>query len=102
MSMDASLLINAIVAGLLLGGFYAAVTVGVSISFGMLDIVNIAHSAFLMLGSYAAFARPGGSGTDPILASLLMLPVFFGLGAVVYRIYHLAFERRGQESLRGL
>jgi len=37
------LLLNAVTAGLLLGGFYAAVTVGVSISFGILDIVNIAH-----------------------------------------------------------
>ena len=43
MDISWDLLINAIVAGLLLGGFYAAVTVGVSISFGMLDIVNIAH-----------------------------------------------------------
>src|ERR1043165_2287258 len=102
MDISFDLLINAIVAGLLLGGFYAAVTVGVSISFGMLDIVNIAHPDFIMLGSYAAYARSGGFGIAPILASLLMLPVFFGLGAVVYRIYHLAFERRGQESLRGL
>ena len=49
------LAVNAIVAGLLLGGFYAAVTVGVTISFGMLDIVNIAHPAFIMLGSFVAY-----------------------------------------------
>ena len=42
------LAVNAIVAGLLLGGFYPAVTVGVTISFG---IANIAHPAFIMLGS---------------------------------------------------
>ena len=44
--MDAStaLVINAIIAGLLLGGFYAAVSLGISISFGMLDVVNIAHA----------------------------------------------------------
>ena len=53
--MSFDLLINAIVAGLLLGGFYAAVTAGVSISFGMLDIVNIAHPAFIILGSYIAY-----------------------------------------------
>ena len=51
------LLLNAIVAGLLLGGFYAAVTVGVTISFGMLDIVNIAHPAFIMLGSFRRLHR---------------------------------------------
>jgi branched-chain amino acid transport system permease protein len=49
-TMDFSLLLNAIIAGLLLGGFYAAVTAGISISFGMLDIVNIAHPAFLIVG----------------------------------------------------
>jgi branched-chain amino acid transport system permease protein len=47
--------VNCVVAGLLLGGFYAAVTVGVTISFGMLDIVNIAHPAFIMLGSFVAY-----------------------------------------------
>ena len=48
------LLANAVIAGILLGGFYAAVTIGVSISFGILDIVNIAHPAFIILGSYIA------------------------------------------------
>jgi branched-chain amino acid transport system permease protein len=102
MLWDPQLLLNAIVAGLLLGGFYAVVTVGVSISFGMLDIVNIAHPAFIMLGSYVAYLLNGALGLDPVLASLVVLPAFFLLGALVYQVYYLAFERRGQESLRGL
>jgi len=102
MLWDPQLLMNAIMSGVLLGGFYAAVTVGVSISFGMLDIVNIAHPAFIMLGSYVAYLLNGSYGLDPILASLIMLPAFFLLGALVYQIYFVAFERRGQESLRGL
>jgi len=100
--MDISLLINAIVAGLLLGGFYAAVTAGISISFGMLDIVNIAHPAFIILGSYIAYFAASSLGADPILVSLLAAPLFYGLGAVIYQIYYVSFERRGQESLRGL
>ena len=102
MLWDPQLLLNAVASGLLLGGFYAAVTVGVSISFGMLDIVNIAHPAFIMLGSYVAFLLNGTFGLDPILSSLITLPAFFLLGALVYQIYYVAFERRGQESLRGL
>jgi branched-chain amino acid transport system permease protein len=102
MLWDPQLLLNAIVSGLLLGGFYAVVTVGVSISFGMLDIVNIAHPAFIMLGSYFAFLLNSTLGLDPILSSLVMVPAFFVLGALVYQIYYVAFERRGQESLRGL
>jgi branched-chain amino acid transport system permease protein len=100
--MEFDLLINAIVAGLLLGGFYAAVTAGVSISFGMLDIVNIAHPAFIILGSYIAYFVNIKFGVDPILVSILALPVFYALGALVYQVYYLSFEKRGQESLRGL
>ncbi len=102
MDISFDLLINAIVAGLLLGGFYAAVTAGVSISFGMLDIVNIAHPGFVILGSYIAYFININYGIDPIVVSVIMLPIFFGLGTLVYQVYYLSFERRGQESLRGL
>jgi branched-chain amino acid transport system permease protein len=90
------------VSGLLLGGFYAAVTIGVSISFGMLDIVNIAHPAFIILGSYIAYIANTTLGLDPILASVIALPGFYLLGAGVYQVYYVAFERRGDEALRGL
>jgi len=100
--MDFDLLINAIIAGLMLGGFYAAVTAGISISFGMLDIVNIAHPAFILLGSYITYIVNITFGIDPIIASILVLPAFYALGALVYQVYYLAFEKRGQESLRGL
>jgi branched-chain amino acid transport system permease protein len=96
------LLANAVIAGILLGGFYAAVTIGVSISFGILDIVNIAHPAFIILGSYIAYIINSSFGIDPIVVSIIALPVFYLLGAGVYQIYYQAFERYGQESLRGL
>ena len=96
------LLINAIVSGILIGGFYAAMASGVSLSFGILDIVNIAHPAFIILGSYAAYTVNHQFGLDPILTSILMLPAFYVLGAGIYQIYYVAFEKRGQESLRGL
>jgi branched-chain amino acid transport system permease protein len=102
MGIPIDLLLNAIVAGLLLGGFYAAVTVGISISFGMLDVVNIAHPAFIILGSYVAYILNATFGVDPILCALVALPAFYLLGAVVYQLYYVAFERRGQEALRGL
>jgi branched-chain amino acid transport system permease protein len=101
-SIPFELLINAIVAGLLLGGFYAAVTAGISISFGILDIVNIAHPAFIILGSYIAYIINIELGVDPILISIVMLPVFYWLGASVYQVYFLSFEARGQQALRGL
>src|SRR6476469_426047 len=102
MDISFDLLMNAIVAGLLLGGFYAAVTAGVSISFGMLDIVNIAHPAFIILGSYIAYIINIELGIDPIVVSIVMLPAFYVLGTFIYQVYYLSFEKRGQESLRGL
>ena len=96
------LLINAIVSGILIGGFYAAVTSGVSLSFGILDIVNIAHPAFIILGSYVAYAANSSLGIDPIIAAIVMMPAFYVLGAGVYQVYYASFEKRGQESLRGL
>ncbi|HEY1980468.1 MAG TPA: branched-chain amino acid ABC transporter permease [Xanthobacteraceae bacterium] len=96
------LLINAIVSGILIGGFYAAVTCGVSISFGILDIVNIAHPAFIILGSYIAYTINASLGLDPILTAILATPLFYVLGAAIYQVYYVSFEKRGQESLRGL
>ena len=102
MEVSWALLANAVIAGLLLGGFYAAMSVGISISFGMLDVVNIAHPAFIILGSYIAYIVNDRFGFDPIVVSVVVSPLFFLLGAALYRVYYYAFERRGQESLRGL
>ena len=102
MEISPALLFNAIIAGLLLGGFYAAVSVGISISFGMLDVVNIAHPGFVILGSYIAYIVNSQYGFDPILIAVALSPLFFLLGMALYRVYYLCFEKRGQESLRGL
>ena len=102
MAISLDLAVNAVVAGLLLGGFYAAVTAGVTISFGMLDIVNIAHPAFIILGSYIVYFCARHFGLDPILAGVLAMPAFFLLGMAVYQIYYVAFERRGEEAIQGL
>jgi branched-chain amino acid transport system permease protein len=102
MSIPMDLLLNAVVAGVLLGGFYAAVTVGISISFGMLDVVNIAHPAFIILGSYIAYIVNATFGLDPIVTAILAMPAFYLLGQAVYQVFYWSFEKRGEEALRGL
>src|SRR5580700_8505858 len=102
MAVSLDLLINAIVAGILLGGFYAAVTVGVTISFGMLDIANIAQPAFILLGSYAAYIFNSTLHLDPILIGFVMTPLFYVFGMGIYRLYYYAFELRGEQSIQGL
>jgi len=96
------LLVEAILAGVLLGGFYAAVSVGLSVAFGLIDVPHIAHPTFLVLGAFGAYLL-GGYGIDPLLAGVLLTPVFFLAGLALYRFYHAVFERRGSDAgLRGL
>jgi branched-chain amino acid transport system permease protein len=102
MPVSLDLLINAIVAGILLGGFYAAVSVGITISFGMLDIANIAQPAFILLGSYIAYILNFYLRADPILIGMVMLPVFYLIGLITYRLYYYSFELRGEQSIQGL
>ncbi|WP_424627763.1 branched-chain amino acid ABC transporter permease [Bradyrhizobium sp. SYSU BS000235] len=93
---------NAIVSGILLGGFYCAVAVGITIAFGMLDIVNIAHPAFIMAGGFIAYYFNTHLGIDPVLACLIAAVPAYAIGRLLYRFYYLAFEKRGEESLQGL
>ncbi len=77
-------------------------SLGISLVFGLLDIANIAQPAFLILGAYATYVVNSSFGLDPIATGILFTPLFYLLGAVVYRVYYAAFERRGDEALRGL
>jgi branched-chain amino acid transport system permease protein len=96
------LLANALVIGILLGGFYAALSIGLSISFGMLDIVNIAHPGFIILGAFICFFFNSTYGIDPILVGVVFAPLFFLLGTLIYRVYYESFEKTGAAALRGL
>lgn len=100
--MSLELLVNALVAGVLLGGFYAAVAVGICIAFGLLDVVNIAHPTFVILGSYMAYFTNSSFGLDPVLSGVLFTPIFFLLGLAVYGIYYHSFEKKGAQALQGL
>lgn len=96
------LFLNALASGVMLGGFYAAVTLGLTLAFGYLNVVNIAHPAFVLLGSYTAYAANTRWGLDPVLAGAVLAPAFFVLGVAVYSVYQASFEAREDESLRGL
>lgn len=102
MNFSWDLLLNAVTSGIMLGGFYAAVAVGITIAFGMLDIVNIAHPAFMVLGAFLAFLSINTLGIDPFLSALGFAAIAFVFGRYFYRAYYHFFERRGDDSLQGL
>src|SRR3712207_9476475 len=97
MILSLDLLFEALIFGVLLGCFYAAVSIGLSVSFGLLDVPHVAHPAVMILGSYCTFLV-ASYGLDPILAGVLVMPLFFLLGIVIYRFYYETFEKRGTEA----
>lgn len=82
--------------GILLGLIYAITGLGLSLVLGIMGIVNVAHSAFIMLGSFFAFELFERLGVDPIISFFLVLPAFFLLGTAVYRLLLTRVERVSQ------
>jgi branched-chain amino acid transport system permease protein len=102
MPFSFELLLEAVLFGVLLGCFYAAVSMGLSISFGLLDVPHVAHPAVMVAGAYGVWVL-AGYGFDPILAGLTLMPLFFLFGMALYRFYYEAFERRGSNTgVRGI
>ena len=85
MTVTYPLLVNAVITGLLMGGFYAALSVGATIAFGLLDIVNIAHPTFAVIGAYAVLVLNRTFNIDPMLGGLLLTPVFYCAGMLLYQ-----------------
>src|SRR5262245_3231700 len=102
MGMFLELLPEALLFGVLLGCFYAAVSIGLSVSFGLLDVPHVAHPAIMVFGSYCTYLLYR-YGLDPIVAGVVLMPLFFLLGMAIYRFYYETFEKRGSEAgVRGL
>src|ERR1700745_1707068 len=95
--------LDAVVIGVLLGCFYCAVSLGLSVSFGLLDVPHVAHPAFLVLASYGVFIIHEHYGIDPLVAGLLITPLLFVFGLAAYRLYYETFEKRGSDAgVRGI
>jgi branched-chain amino acid transport system permease protein len=82
--MSAQALIQVIASGLLMGLLYALIAVGLSLIFGLMDVVNFAHGEFLMVAMYATFGLWLATAIDPILLAPLVTALLFILGALAY------------------
>ena len=83
---SAQLLLQSLVSGLLMGGIYSLVAVGLSLIFGLMNIVNFAHGDFLMLAMYATFWANVLLGWDPLVTLPFVLVVWFLAGMGTYRL----------------
>ena len=80
------LVVQALVNGLLIGAVYATVAGGLTLVFGVMNIINLAHGDFLMLAMYASFFMYTLTGMDPFVGILVVLPVSCLFGYIVYKI----------------
>jgi branched-chain amino acid transport system permease protein len=78
-------LLQAIVNGLLIGGVYAVISIGLTLVFGVMSIINFAHAEFLMIGMFVGFYCWQYFGIDPILGSVIAFAVVFLIGILVQR-----------------
>ncbi len=75
-----------LVSTILLGGIYALISVGLTLIFGIMRVVNFAHGEFLMLGMYLAFWGFSLWGVDPYIILFASIPLFFAVGLVTYAL----------------
>jgi branched-chain amino acid transport system permease protein len=80
-----TLLVQTVFLGLLIGGVYALFASGLTLVFGVMGIVNVAHPAFLVLAGLFTYELWSRLGVDPLLLTLVTTPVMFALGWLVYK-----------------
>ena len=93
---------NLLIAALLLAGIYAVVSVGMTIIYGVMKIVNLAHAGFMMLGAYFAYELFERLHIDPIFGAVLALPVFFAFGVGVHWLLVRWLPKSDQPTLSSL
>jgi branched-chain amino acid transport system permease protein len=90
--------VQAILSGALIGGMFAVMAVGLSLTWGMLRIINLAHFGMILLGAYLTFQLATSWGIDPLLTLAVTVPLMFVLGALL----QWAFDRLGVAELNSL
>jgi len=84
--MSGPLLLQSVILGLLLGGLYALLAAGLTLYFGVMRVVMIAHAAFLVLAAYLAWYFQDRTGLDPLLSLVFTVPLFFVTGVLMQRL----------------
>ncbi|MBW1659832.1 MAG: branched-chain amino acid ABC transporter permease [Deltaproteobacteria bacterium] len=85
--MSSTLFAQLVISGILLGGIYALSSIGLTLIFGVMKIVNFAHGEFLMLAMYVSFWLFHSLHIDPYLSMVISVPLFFVVGMLTYKIF---------------
>jgi branched-chain amino acid transport system permease protein len=92
--------LSPLVMGILLGGLYVIIALGLSLVFGVMRLINLAHGDLLILGSYISYTVWSSLGLDPILSLVITIPVLFGLGFFIQQyLLRRAFSISGEAPL---
>ena len=83
--MQLTLLLDVIIGGLILGGLYALIAVGLGLQYGVARVLNVSHGEFIMLGAFATYSLYTFFGINPLLSLVITGPVIFGLGFFIHR-----------------
>jgi branched-chain amino acid transport system permease protein len=75
--------VQAGVSGVMIGGLYAVMALGLSLTWGLLKVINLAHFALILLGAYVTYELTTQTGADPLLATLVLVPAMFVLGVCI-------------------
>jgi len=84
--MTVDTVMQVVISGLLMGLIYALVAAGLSLIFGLMDVVNFAHGELLMVAMYAVFTLWQMTGLDPLIMLPVVAALLFGLGMAIYRV----------------
>lgn len=96
--MSASIVVQLLIIGTLQGGIYALAAFGLSLIFGVSNVLNLAHGQFLMLGGLFSYILFMATKWNPLLLSLILIPLFFSIGFLFERgLIRPLLERRGHE-----
>jgi len=85
MGMGSGDVITPLIIGIMLGGLYALIALGLSLIFGVMRLINLAHGDLVILSSYIAYALLTYLGLDPVLGLVISIPFMFVLGFVIQR-----------------
>lgn len=89
-------ILNILIAGLIMGGIYTLIAVGLNMQWGVTRVLNMSHGEFIMLGAFAAYFLYKLANISPLISLVIVPPVFFGIGFLLHRTLFLSLLKSSE------